>query len=223
MKVANLLKVSLAVSLVGLTTACTSMSTMSDARVTEKGKISNAIAFGSIGAKVTASGSSGVSGDVGDTISLPMFEYMLRYGINDDLDFGARTSLWAHGLDIKYALLKGTFALSLGAGLQQMSYEVSSGTSKTKVTSYDFTLPLYLNYEFTPTFVGYLVPKIISRSAKTSGTVSDSQSYTYSGGSIGFSMGQKGFFFVELTVMNTKDPVTSDTVQISQQTLGFRF
>ena len=88
---------------------CTSLSTLQGARTTKKGELTHTFAAGSYATEVTASGSSGAEGTVGEAIQLPMLEYMLRYGVTNSFDFGLKSSGTSNGADIKYNLMDGSW------------------------------------------------------------------------------------------------------------------
>lgn len=190
---------------------CTSVSTLHDATVLEKGKFKNTLSFGMYGTKINADGSTGAAGDVGDTISVPQFEYMLRYGINEKFDIGLRTSLWSYGIDLKYSLgKKEDSAMAVGAGLVTSNVEVKSGGSETDISIMDLVVPFYYNHVISAEFTLYVVPKAIIRSV--SGGTEDINE-TIMGISLGGKYGSsESGFLGEVTFLSAEDAITQFNV-----------
>lgn len=195
--------------------ACTSISSLQTAKTTPKGKFSHTFGLGSINAKVTTNGVTGVKGDTGSSVSLPMIEYMIRYGATEDIDVGFKTSGFSHGVDGKWRFYQdGPLHLAVGGGLSLLSTEVTTGSQKTKYTLTDFILPFYASYTFSKTVTGYVVPKYINRSVSGNGT---SGSGSFTGASVGAQWGEKKGFLFELTFLS------GEGESITQYNLGFYF
>lgn len=209
-----------------LLSACASISTMHTAETTEKGSFDHTLGFGSLNADVdTASGVS-VDDQTQDTVSVPMAEYMLRYGVSDSVDVGLRTSGFVHGADLKWNFLKGDrFLMAIGAGANYLTYTLGTGTNETKVTSIDIVPAVFLDYKLTGLTRLYAVPKVVNRRLTVTG--GNDENINYMGGSIGFKWGQSSGVFVEYTMLSgSYTPTNTSTEQdvaLNQFSAGFFF
>ena len=131
---------------------------------------------------------------MGQTVSVPMIEYMGRYGLAEDFDIGVRTALASYGIDAKWMFFSGEkVTLAAGLAYQTMSLDVTSGSTESTISLTDITLPIYISYTFDPKMEAYLVPKYIRRSGV------DTDSFT--GVSIGMKYGKKKGFIGEYSML----------------------
>ncbi|MCJ8278271.1 MAG: hypothetical protein HRT44_03040 [Bdellovibrionales bacterium] len=208
--------------------SCASISTMQTAETTEVGKFDHAIALGS--GKADVSEVAGVDidpDDINDTsISFPMSEYMLRYGISESFDIGLRTTGFVYGLDVKWNFLFSQyFLMSAGVGGNYRSDSYNDGTGDQKNAATDIVPALFMDIVFDPLFRMYLVPKVVQRKVTASGQ--EDESITYAGGSVGMKWGRSLGVFVEYTALNGSfTPTGTNTdqnVDLSQFAAGFFF
>ena len=208
--------------------SCASISTLQTAETTDKGTFDHTFAVGQITADVDAvSGIEVDSGDVNETsISLPMVEYMLRYGISDSFDIGLRTTGFVHGLDVKWNFLDaGSFLMSAGVGGSYLSYTVSNGVTETDVTAIDIVPAIFMDLVTSEKTRFYLVPKLVRRSVSI--TDQPDEDINYMGGSLGFKWGNSLGVFVEYTLLQGSYTPTGSTtendVDLNQLAFGFFF
>ena len=174
---------------------CVSMSSLQTARTTPIGTTQQSVGGGVYNSKM----------DIGTTkseTSLPYLEYSYRHGFTNDFDAGFKiTFIGAYAADGKYQIYTNDkFAFSAGAGLGYMSYKVSGGAEDQEVKFLDVMLPLYLSYDFTPSFTLYTSPKYIARNI--SGTKTGSEGIT--GLTVGTKIGEKSGVFLEATMIKGK-------------------
>lgn len=201
-------------------TGCSTISTLQSAKPTDEGKMSHRIAIGTLSA--TASAAAGVKVEnktIADTISVPTFEYMFRYGLGSGMDFGLRTSGFAHGGDFKWNFVSGDkFLMSTGLALSHLSYEITSGSTTTKVTSTDVIVPLYMDYVASDSITLYGVPKYLMRSV----SATTSETINFTGASLGLKWGKEKGLLLEYTLMTGKDDA-DNTIDMNQLAIGYFF
>ncbi|MEZ4870722.1 MAG: hypothetical protein R2827_00465 [Bdellovibrionales bacterium] len=197
-----------------------SISTLQDAETTKKGEMSHTVAFGNVGGKVDTDGASGLPGDLADTVSLPMVEYMFRYGFHDAMDFGLRYSGSSYGADWKWNLMNGEFALAVGLGITISNYEIESGSTSAKYGTQDLVVPVYMHYSFNSDFRGYLVPKMVQRSVTTNATAVEDTTNNLMGATFGLKWTK---FFVEYTMLSGKSEDSDDDISVNQFAFGYAF
>ncbi|MBT4762730.1 MAG: hypothetical protein HOO06_13615 [Bdellovibrionaceae bacterium] len=198
---------------------CTSLSTLQGARTTKKGEMTHTVAGGSYMTEITSSGSSGAEGTVGETVSLPMIEYMFRYGVADNFDFGLKYSGTSYGGDVKYNLMDGNFALALGLGLNMVKVESTSASVVSTTTTTDIIVPVYMNYDLG-SGSAYFVPKVISKTVSGGST---DVSLTQTGITLGYQFQKEKGFFVEYNMVMWSEDVsgTSVSYSVAQPALGY--
>ncbi|MCB0415193.1 MAG: hypothetical protein KDD50_12720 [Bdellovibrionales bacterium] len=198
---------------------CTSLSTLQGARTNKKGEMTHTIGVGSYMTEITSSGSSGAKGTSGETVSLPMVEYMFRYGVADNFDFGLKYSGTSYGGDVKYNLMDGNFALALGLGVNLLSVETTVGTTATTTSITDIIVPIYMNYDLG-NGSAYFVPKVISKSISGG---SQSTSLTQTGITIGYQFKKEKGIFIEYNMVMWSEDVsgTSKSYTIAQPAIGY--
>ena len=206
-----------------LLSACTSISTLQTAKTLKPGKSRHLIAIGVMGAKMNDDGSnkfSGVSIDSGEKTELLAPEYNYRRGVSENIDFGLKvTGLSSYGGDLKYQFLKSEkFNMATGLGLHatSKSFPGPSANINTEVSHIlDYSLPLYISYDYSPNFTIYGAPKFIYRTID--GPVLGRQSLNTFGGSLGFMWGKTKGVIAEVSA------VSFDGDLITQTALGFYF
>ena len=185
---------------------CVSMSSLQTARTTPKDTSQKSVGGGVYNSKM----------DIGTTqseTSLPYLEYSYRRGFTNDLDAGFKiTFIGAYAADAKYQIYTNDkLAFSAGAGLGYMSYKVSGGGEDQEVKFLDIMLPLYLSYDFTPSFTLYTSPKYIVR--QISGSTTASEGIT--GVTVGTKIGEKSGVFLEATIIKGKDNTAMTQYNVS--------
>ena len=175
---------------------CVSMSTLQTARTLAPDQTQQSFGGGVYNSKISSGGTTV------DT-NLPYMEYAIRHGFAKDLDAGLKlTIIGAYQGDVKYQLLEANnFVMAIGAGLSYMEYKISSGGQDTTVKYIDAVLPLYLSYDFTPSFALYFSPKYIHQTA----TGEKSGSEGLYGAGIGTKIGEKNGVYLEAAVIKGKD------------------
>lgn len=186
--------------------SCVSMSSLQTARTLDKDTSQQSFGGGIYNSKM----------DVGDTqveTNLPYVEYSYRRGFTENFDGGFKlTFIGAYSADAKYQIFANDkFAFSAGAGLGYLSYKISSGNQDQEIKFIDFALPLYLSYDFTPSFTVYTSPKIIRR--QISGADKDSENIT--GLTLGTKIGEKSGVYAEATLIKGEGDTTMTQYNLS--------
>tara|TARA_B100000749_G_scaffold280455_1_gene276662 strand:+ start:101779 stop:102429 length:651 start_codon:yes stop_codon:yes gene_type:complete len=216
MKAMIVLLLAISYGLVG----CVSISTLQDAETTKKGEMSHTVAIGNIGGEVDVDGASGLPGDLADEISVPMIDYMFRYGFHESMDFGLRISGSSYGADWKWNFINGEFGLASGLGIGISEYEIESGSTKEKYSLQDLVIPVYTHYNFNETLRGYLVPKFVIRSVNTNATGVENTSNNLLGATIGLKINK---WFVEYTTLTGESEESEEDISVSQFAAGYTF
>ena len=204
-------KLSLLIAVAAFGTACSSISSFQGAQTVKSGETSHTVGFGTLSSD-TASDVAGLEVDENDTsgISVPMFEYMFRYGINDSMDFGLRTTGWVHGGDFKWKFMDGPFSMATGIGFSRLSITSEGTTSSSEFSATDIYVPLYMEYATSDSLSFYITPKYMNRSYTSEFTDStdaslnseSSSSIGFTGASLGLKWGKEWGVILEYSTMS---------------------
>lgn len=183
-----------------LSVGCVSMSTLQTARTLNPDESQQTIGGGVYNSKIEVTSQ---SGKATTETNLPYIEYTYRHGLMKDLDGGLKvTIVGSYAADVKYQLYEGSsFAAATGLGVGYMEYKVTVASTDTKVKYTDVIVPIYLSYDFNPSFSLYFSPKYILRNA--SGDASGSENMY--GAGIGTKIGEKKGAYLEAAVIKGRD------------------
>ncbi len=196
----------LAASLLPLITNCVSLSSYHSARPLRQGNTSTFFGVGSTSIKYLDKkdddAATTEAKDTVESISLPIIEGGMRYGLGNNMEIGGKvTAPGSIGGDFKYTLLNGeSLAVAAGAGLTYTSYSSGSDDDKIETTLFDIAVPIYLSYDLADWSSIYLGPRYILRSSNTkrASDAAESSAISLIGASVGINLGpfvvEAGYF-----------------------------
>ncbi len=159
-----------------LFSSCAQISSFQTARTTPKEE-------GEFGASVDITGVSDLF-DTGESFGVPSISLWGRYGVGEKTDLGFKiSSLLNLMFDVKQQIAgdqNSKFAFALGAGL---------GFFPAGKLVWQYHLPVYLSFHPSERFAWYLTPRYINQ-----------YKVNYLGSSIGFMVGRKAKFAMELSL-----------------------
>lgn len=206
-----------------LLSGCPNPNVYGTARTITRGQIQHSVAIEGVG----VAGSS-----AGFSPTLPTYQF--RYGITDNLEFGARLSnLVMPGVDVKWNFVRGGIDLAVQPGVSVTYASVSSSSSSSSAST-DFVigyfhLPLLVGFNLSPSVSILLTPGILGAFASGSTTSTDGSARFASGTGINGRFGVGAFFRVsngfalqpEITAVRSFDPDAQGVVLSFG--LGFQF
>lgn len=206
-------------SFILLFASCATVNNLQTAETLEKGEIRQTIAVGYGGIDVDEE-------DNTDDIAASTFvvDYMIRYGLTENDEFGLRLANFATYLqgDYKRALVKSeNFYLSAGIALGGTQVTIGSGSTEIKQTYIDLSFPIYMDYKVSEKSTLFLSPKYMLSFVSTSGdTDEDSSSISRVGSSAGYKFGDQSGFIAEVGYLKS---LKNNAYDLWQFTGGFFF